>query len=305
MVRRLILLFAIASIAACFIAWWRNAYYPIRNSIIFVGSPTVIVSWESSRSQYSILTIPSDLMVEALHGYGSYSLASLWKLDALEKRHGALFLPTIVENFAIPTQWYSVYDQVVGVTNEEIVQFVTNKLSLFELAKSMILQSSSLGPVDVVRIWMATRAIDASTTRVFDFRSRSIGSTVSMPDASIAVQFDPEMYDGILGDVLESAKLRQESIRLAIYNTTSMLGIGSRVARVLEQIGGYVVFVGNDDVSYDGLCELIGTKERLRSTTMSVIHSLYDCNLVETTEVLRGDVILRLGKLFEKRYLPF
>ena len=84
-----------------------------------------------------------------------------------------------------------------------------------------------------------------------------------------------------------------------------MLGIGSRVARVIEQLGGYVVFVGNDDVLYDGLCELKGTKERLHSTTMSVIHSLYGCNFVETTESLRGDVILRLGKLFEKRYQPF
>ncbi len=305
MVRRLIVIFAIVFVTVFLTTWWRTPIAPIRNSIVYVGSPTVIVSWEPNRSQYIILTIPSDMRVEALHGYGSYSLASLWKLDTLEKRHGSLFLPTIVENFAVPTQWYSVHDQVVGITNEEVVQFVTNQFSFLALAKSIVFRSSSLTPVDMVRIWMATRAIDARSARVFDFRSRSIGSNVSVPDGSIAIQFDPKMYDGILSNMLESVELRKESIRLAIYNTTSMLGIGSRVARVLEHIGGYVVFVGNDDVLYDGLCELKGSKERLQSITVSVIHSLYDCSLSETTESMRGDVLLRLGKLFEKRYLPF
>ena len=66
-----------------------------------------------------------------------------------------------------------------------------------------------------------------------------------------------------------------------------------------------MIFVGNDESLYDGLCELKGSKERLLSTTSSVIQSLYGCMSVETTESMRGDLILRLGKLFEKRYLPF
>lgn len=305
MVRRLFAFFISVLVAFGIIAWWRTPTTPIRNSIVFIGEPIVIVSWDTNRSQYVILTIPSDMKVEALHGYGFYSISSLWKLDVLEKRHGILFLPSLVENFAIPIQWFNVHGKVVGKTNEEIVQFVTSQLSPVSLMKSFIVRSSSVTLIEMVRIWMATRAIDASTTHVFDFRSRSIGTAISLPDGSIAMQFDLRMYDGIVGDVFGSVELRKDSIRLAIYNTTSMLGIGSRVARVIEQLGGYVVFVGNDEVSYDGLCELKGSKERLLTMTSKVIQSLYGCTSVETSEVLRGDVVLRLGKLFEKRYLPF
>src|SRR3989339_1475980 len=109
MVRRLILLFVFISFVVCTTAWLRTPTSPIRNSIIFIGDPTVIVSWDMKRSQYIILAVPSDLMVEALHGYGSYSIASLWKLDALEKRQGSLFLPSLVENFTIPIQWHSIH----------------------------------------------------------------------------------------------------------------------------------------------------------------------------------------------------
>lgn len=305
MVKRVAVLFAIIVCIACLITWFQTPRFPTRQSIVFIGEPMVLVSWEPKRSYYTMFAIPSDMMVEALHGYGSYSLSSLWKLDTLEKRHGTLFLPSLVENFALPVQWYSMHKKGIGTTSEEIVQFVKQEVSFASLLQSVVFRFSSLAPMDVVRLWMATRAIDASSARVFDFRTRSIGSSVLLPDGSTAMQFDQKMYDGIVGDSLESVELRYESIRLALYNTTTMPGIGSRVARVIERLGGYVVFVGNDDVAYDGLCELKGSKERLLGATSKVIQSLYGCTITQTSESLRGDVILRLGKVFEKRYLPF
>lgn len=305
MVRGLGIVLAIALVVLGVVTWIRIPIGAVRNSVVLIGTPTVIVSWESTHSQYVMITIPSELKIEALHGYGSYSISSLWNLDTLEKRHGALFLPSLVENFAVPVGWYSTHSKAVGDTNEEVVQFVSGEVSFPSLIKSLFVHSSSLTIADAIGVWRATRAIDASTTRVLDFRSLPIGTTLTMPDGSTALQFDPEKYDGVVGDLLEDVPLRKDSIRLAIYNTTAMPGIGSRVARVIEHLGGYVVFVGNDESGYDGLCELKGSKERLASTTSSVIQSLYGCSIVETTESMRGDLILRLGKLFEKRYLPF
>lgn len=287
------------------VLWLRTPSNPVRNSIVLIGTPTVIISWESNRLQYIMLTIPSDVQIESLHGYGSYSIASLWNLDLLEKRQGALFLPSMIENFGVPIGWYSTHSTSVGDTNEAIVQFVSTELSFLSLVTSLLYHSSSLTPIDMIRVWWATRAIDASTARVIDFRSHPIGTTLVLPDGSSVVQFDSKEYDGMVGDLLESVGLRQESIRLAIYNTTTMPGIGSRVARVIEHLGGYVVFVGNDESSYDGVCELKGSKERLLSTTSRVIQSLYGCKRMETTESMRGDLMMRLGTLFEKRYLPF
>lgn len=305
MVRGILISLVIGIILAGIVAWVRTPTSPVRNSIVLVGSPTVIVSWEVKRSQYVIITVPSDAQIEALHGYGSYSVESLWKLDTLEKRHGALFLPSLVENFAVPIEWYSIHHESVGETHEAIVQFVLSELSFPSLVQSVFSHSSSLSPVDLIRVWRATRAIDASTTQVLDFRSTPIGATVTRPDGSSAIQFDPQQYDGIVGDLLENVPIRQESIRLAINNTTAMSGIGSRVARVIEHLGGYVVSVGNDESPYDGVCELKGSKERLLSLTSMVIQSLYGCRAVETTESMRGDLMLRLGTLFEKRYQPF
>jgi hypothetical protein len=276
-----------------------------RTSIVLIGTPTVIVSWEATHSQYVLLAIPSDLKIEALHGYGSYSILSLWKLDAIEKRHGSLFLPTLVENFATPINWYITHSATVGETSESIVQFVSSQVSLLSLIRSLFVQSSSLTLLDIMSVWKATRAIDASTTKVLDFRVRPIGTTLTLPDGSTEIQFDAKQYDGVVGDIVEDISLRQESIRVAIYNTTRMSGIGSRIARVIEHIGGYVVFVGNDESTYEGMCELTGSKERLQSVTSKVIQSLYGCLTVETTELARGDLTLRLGTVFEKRYLPF
>jgi len=305
MVRRLFLFFSIGIIVFGVVIWIRTAKSLLRDSIVLVGNPTVIISWEPSRSKYVIITIPPNLQVDAIHGYGMYSIESLWKLDTLEKRRGAVFLPTLVENFAVPIRWYSAHSSDVGTTNDEIVQFVTHELSFLSLVQSLLRHTVSFSFIDMVRIWRATRGIDGGTATVLDFRSNQIATTQIMPDGSPVQQLNKETYDGILGDILEDVAFRQETIRLAIYNTTSMPGIGSRVARVIEHLGGYVVFVGNDDSVYDGMCELVSTKERLQSITSTVIQSLYGCKTTISTELLRGDMVLRLGKLFEKRYLPF
>lgn len=305
MVRGFFITLAVGVVALALGIWVRTSMSPMRNSIVLIGTPTIIVSWEAKQSTYVILVIPSDLQMHALHGYGSYSITSLWQLDTLEKRHGALFLPTLVENFALPVGWYSIYSRAVGKTSEEVVQYISGALSLPSLVTSLFVHSSSLTIIDMISVWRATRAIDASTTRVLDFRLRPIGTTRIQPDGSTVLQFDSEMYDGMIGDLLEDVSLRKDSMRLAIYNTTTMSGIGSRVARVIEKLGGYVVFVGNDEFPYDGLCELKGSKERLLSVTSKAIQLLYGCTRVETTESMRGDLILRLGTVFEKRYLPF
>ncbi len=305
MVRRCFIILVIGIVVLGAVVWMRTPKSPVRNSIVLIGTPTVIVSWELKRSNYIILTIPSDLQIEAIHGYGSYSIGSLWNLDTLEKRNGALFLPSLVENFAVPIQWYSTHSKLVGETNEGVVRFVSGELSFPSLVKSVFFHTSSVSLVDMIRVWRSTRAIDASTARVLDFRSRPVGTTLTLPDGSSVVQFDAKQYDGIVGDLLENLALRKDSLRLAIYNTTTMPGIGSRVARVIEHLGGYVVFVGNDESPYEGVCELKGSKERLLSPTSSVIQSLYGCSRVETTESMRGDLIMRLGSVFEKRYLPF
>jgi len=133
-----------------------------------------------------------------------------------------------------------------------------------------------------------------------DFQYGRVSSDVLMPDETIANRFDRAKYDALVGNTLEDTTFRQEGMRIALYNTTGTPGIGQKIARLIEHLGGFVVFVGNEDVEIQGNCEVTGEKPMLSSRTVQFFRSFYGCRIREEQEGNgRADIIVRLGRGIE------
>lgn len=299
--------FAILILAGIIVFVWvaLRMHSETRQSILIISDPMVLVSWETHQRKGTVLVIPRNVEIEATHGYGFYQIGSLWDLDLMEHRKGNLLLSSLEEAFAVPIGWYLAVNTPVASIKGEIIRFVTSSLSLRSLLSSLLSGKTSMTSWNVLTLWRETRGIELAGADVFDFRNIETTAREIRADGSSVARFDPQKYDAVIGDAFQDVRISQERFRLAVYNTTTTTGIGQRVARMLESIGGFVVFVGNAEPPVDGACELSGSKENLKSATSRFIQSIYLCSLQELQEVQRGDLVIHLGTAFEKRYFPY
>lgn len=276
-----------------------------RVGIVLHGDPTIVVSWESDRNRFAVFLLPAALQIEALNGYGWYSLDALWKLDTMDCRAGSLYRTSLEEAFATPIRWHGdVSFDASSVSGDSVIPFVKGIFSFPNMFHQVITKETNIHVWEMFPVWKKIQLLGPDTATVFDFRNGQIAYEEEMPDQTIAVRFDKEKYDAIVGNSLEDTPLRQEGMRIALYNTTATSGIAQRIARVVEHTGGFVVSVGNEDIPYDGMCEVLGNKSFLSSYTAIFFRSMYGCVLMEQEEGMRADIVVRLGSGMERRYLP-
>ena len=260
MVKRIVgLIFIVCIAGGLYFAW---VTHPTRQTTIralaVIGNATVVVRWDVSRGKSLLLVLPQDFEIEAVHGYGQYRLDALWNLDQMDHRKGDLFLTSLSDATAIPVGWYMERSGPVGAAKEDIVHFVSSVLSLRVLVGSVFSGKTSMSLLDAVRVWRLVRNVQSKPVDVFDFRNVAVSIREDKPDGSTGILFDKNAYDAVVADSLEDVLVRQERLRIAVYNTTPTVGIGQKAARMLETMGGFIIFVGNDDSLYRGMCELAG-----------------------------------------------
>jgi len=275
-----------------------------RQSLVLSGDPTIVVSWGPQGSNTVIFVFPGTLEINATHGYGWYSLEALQRLDDIEGRRGALLVSSLSDSLAMPVQWYVTNKMKSGEKRSDIIGVVRSSVSFFSLLKSVFQKQTNLSLAHVYPVWKSIHGVDPRTD-VIDFRNVDTVTPVVEPDGTTAYQFDPQKYDAVIGDVLEDFPIRQEAIRIAIYNTTERPGMGQQVGRVLDHVGAVVTFVGNtNEEQIRESCVIQITPDVRQSKTTRFIEEYLHCRVVNQGDI-HGSIRLLLGDPFGKRYGPF
>ena len=66
----------------------------------------VVWSQDLQSNKFIKITIPASAQVDAVGGYGRYSLGSLWKLGAIDNKNGTLVSDSLEEALGISIPWY-------------------------------------------------------------------------------------------------------------------------------------------------------------------------------------------------------
>ena len=272
-----------------------------RLGIVLKGNPTILVSWESDRSRFALFLLPETMQIEASGGYGWYGLDALWKLDVMDRHGGIVYKNSLESALATPVLWYA-----TGVADDKLtdsdhaIEVVRRRLSLPNIVHMIVTGQTNIRPLEVFYVWKQVQQIGSDAMTMHDFQYGRVSSDVTMPDETVASRFDSAKYDALVGNTLEDTTFRQEGMRIALYNTTGTPGIGQKIARLIEHMGGFVVFVGNEDPEIEGNCEVTGEKRMLSSRTAEFFRSFYGCSIREEQgDKGRADIIVRLGSGIE------
>lgn len=303
--RTLFIVFLCFSLLSIGIFFWFGDIHAVgsRMTVVLVGDPVTIVSRDATDGSFLVVSIPAQAVVESVHGYGQYSLESLWKLGSIEGRAGMVLSQSVEELFGVPMPWY------VGRNNHTLVGKSSDPLTLVKSVFSFRLLSeffrgafvTNMSPREFLTFAWAFSQRRPDNIKIIDVAHTLLSK--SLPDGSSVMVAVPNSIDQAVGNAFEDSVIRKEGLSVAVFNTTAVPTLGTRVSRMLSHAGMFVVLVGNDRPTI-GACAISGGKKELASRTAAFIVVQYGCRKAEGMEP-RADLTVRIGTDYQGRFLPF
>lgn len=282
--------------------WWQYMTRPIGRTTVLLGTnPLLIWSVDEGGNYPVLIELPKDLVIEAVGGYGTYSLGAIWKLGNIEKKSGQLLSQSLEQALGVPLAYYlGALELPEASSGDAWKQFreIFSWRSFFRGGKFYI-KNIPIGLF--VRLYWQQRFIKAD-----DVKRINIGQSIALvpemlPDGSVVNIIDPQRMDVLLGQTLEDPVVRRERLTVGVYNTTGTPSVAGRVARILGSLGMLVVAVGNSPQTEAGNCVLAGGREALSSQTARLIKSILECD-IRNESVERVDLRVNMGAAYAGRF---
>lgn len=283
--------------------WVRSVFSPLpfRQTVVVVGNPIHVLSFDAKNHTVTAVDIPQDMVVPAAMGYGSYTVRALLALDALDHRNGILIGSSISNALGLPVSGY--VTPRVSADGEMTVSLLRRIFSFGSIIDAAVgKQARSVSLTDWIRMVIAARSLSADAVKTVDIGSAVLRTTAA--DGSPVSTFDDSRLEYRMGDVFFDGVLRGEGMSVAVYNMTAVPSIGLRASRQLSRSGVKLVFVGNAEGA-SSRCTVTGSRDALRSTTAGFIRYYFGCEGRQGIEVGKetgADLVILLGTAFADQY---
>ncbi len=255
------------------------------------------LSYNPIDSQVTLLKIPDDTYMTLPGGYGRWPIRSVYDLGQGEKtpRGAELLKQTVAFNFGIPIDGYLSFtsDQPL----EETVQGLRkNPFSSFQFVRQGQTDLSRLELTRLVWGWWGVRQDKIKTV---DMGQSQVTESILLPDGSRALGLDQIKMDNLIHQQFEDVSLSYEGLTIGIYNGTQHPGLADRVARVITNMGGRVVYTTNTETPISK--SFVLGKEGYTKTRLTQVFATDKPQPLNIDES-RADVIVVLGEDANARF---
>lgn len=272
---------------------------------LVIQSQPIFVTSLAPGEEMTILLIPDDTFVEAIHGFGFYRIKSIYNLGELEGWGGELLLGSIQEFLGVPLDGYAIMESFrfeSGQKSEVVKKQLLNQVG--GLLKSS--KKTNLTVWDLILFWWQVKKIRPTKIRLVNLDQLGVCSETTLADGTRAVSVDSERLNQFVNQFFKDEKIRSENKALSVLNGTGQFGLAKKGARLISNLGGRVVEIGDWTPSVLN-CQLRGARSLLKSYTAQKIKKIFDCQWVgEDLAGHRADLVVVLGEdywqmLFKKK----
>lgn len=279
-------------------------------TFVLLSDPVLVISRSRETRIATVVSVPSSLSFDGVRGYGRYSLSALYTLGSIDHVGGLLVRETLSEALAIPI------DASIGFKDERlhvsqdsrISSTITSFFCGIVCVKNILLNATFITDMTFFQYVQATfllYGLSESDLRTIDVTEKNITQNIVESDGMQVAMFDTKKYDSYFPNVFENNTIREEALRIRVVNATTTSGLGERFSRRLSRIGSLIISVESAEDRELLVCEIMGTKEVLRSKTAEYVQKTYGCTKKEVVlRDPRADLTIRVGAMYARRYLP-
>ena len=279
-----------------------------RLNLVLANEKVSIFSLDPLERTAVFLSIPPQTFIDVIHGYDLYRVETIYKLGQLENHKGGeLLAESLQENLGIPIDAYA------SISNFKF-QISNFKAYILECFKFLLGNGqTNLTKWDLLRLWWETRRVRQDKIAVVDLQEEAVLKEIVFADGSKGFEIEKEKMEKIAQKIFKDQKLRQEDLPIAILNSTSHSGLAERGARIIKNIGGRVVQIGNTENSKlpalpagrqnsNSKCEVRSKKTHQKSYTVKKLVKIFNCRWGgEDLADYRAEVVLILAEDYWKK----
>lgn len=270
-----------------------------RTTIIITSDPMYIVSWDDKRHYLTLFMLPGEMYIDATRGVGSYPVASIRKLEVMDKTKKGLLRESMEDALGLPIR--GVVDGGRGDTSP--VKLVKDALSPFYF--SAWSRGDGITLSLRFRLWYILTFVRPDEVTIVDLSAANGGiyRSETLPDGSVVRVFDDRRFDALFGQTLEEHTIRQEGLRVRVVNATDIVGLGNRAARIISHAGMVVIMVESETPALMA-CTVTASKSLWDSKSVSFMKTFFNCNVDSGSDDEQAEITIRLGQKYANRFLP-
>ena len=251
-----------------------------RLTLAVASRPVRVISFSPQEQSLGFLTFADNTYLEAIHGYGNYLLESIYPLGELEGKGGggALLAKSLQENLGLVIDGYiSIPNSEFRIQNSESEAkggFIGIVVSLLKNQGE-----TNLNRWDLIRLWWEAGKVRKDKINL----------------VNLDKPLDPERLEGIIGPYFLDEKIREEALTIAVLNTTNQPGLAAQQARIIKNLGGRIVSLGD---AADEKCQIRSARKNKESQTVKRLAQIFGCPWAgEDLLGQRADLVLVLGEM--------
>lgn len=268
------------------------------NTAILADMP-YILSFNPYQKTLLVLKIPEETYLSVPFNFGKWSLGSVYSLGQSENPQiGALlYKKTLEENFGIPVNSYILDQKGKQSFEKRLANLRQNPLENINFLGQI---KTDLSFLEYWKLFWSLRGVRFDKVKILDLGDSDLTSWVVLRDGSRVISIDQDDLDNYIQKYFADSKIKDEGLSVGIYNTTDHPGLAEKAARVINNLGGRVVFTTNSK-SHLNQSILLGEK----SYTLDVLAGIFGkkpANLPRNLDSSRAEINLFLGEDYFMRY---
>ncbi len=260
-----------------------------RLNLVLYAEPISLASLDTSSQTISFLVIPDGTYIEAAGGYGPCRVEKIYPLGELEDRGIELLAASFETYFGLPVDgWLRVEEEW---RLDETKRLFSGSISLVFKDQSR----TNLSYWDLTRLWLMVNRTRGHKIETVNLGETTVAEEFTLPDGTKARKVDSQRIGRIMSNLFTDERLRQEDLAIAVMNASGETGLAADAARLVTNIGGRLVEVGDWPEKLED-CQIKTTAATKKSYTSQKLANIFNCQFGADLEGgERWDLLVVLG----------
>lgn len=203
------------------------------------------INLQPREKKITILHISDSVYVDVPKGYGEWTIGSVFPLGQEDGGRGtALLRLSLSRLIGLPVDGIIIKEGSADTAEEIISSLRKNQLAFLNVGRTI---KSNVSTWELITVGQFISSVRSDKVVSLDLAKSTITESKLLPDSSRVLGIDHIQLDSFIRNSLADAAFTDENATIAILNATNHPGLAQTASRMITNMGGTVVFLGNTE----------------------------------------------------------
>lgn len=235
-----------------FLRFWRS--YQVShlmnsqvNLVLSSQESMLVAAFNFEEEKINLVELPQTLYFSEPEGLGDYPIASVYDLGEIEGKGGELLLASLRKLLAIPLDGFIRKEDFGKIGQDNLKGFIRE--AMMKLGRSGF--KTDLAFWELIFLNWRIKNLACSEADYFNLGETKVLKEKELPDKTKVYEAEEADLDILMRKIFAERKIEEEGIEMEILNATEESGLAFQLARLIKNMGGRVVSLGNSEEAFD------------------------------------------------------